>query len=118
VRAEAILARLTVWRCGGAYAIASIERDESLLNGSPNSKFTSLVSTTTDMEEHQELVAIFASSRSSGAEEKSMSKRVNRKMDTALLPLLSLLYLFNGLDRSNVGNAETQGMPNLRLLII
>lgn len=31
-------------------------------------------------------------------------------MDIALLPFLSLLYLFNGLDRSNIGNAETQGM--------
>ena len=37
------------------------------------------------------------------------SRRVNRKIDLALLPLLSALYLFNGLDRSNVGNAETQG---------
>jgi hypothetical protein len=42
-------------------------------------------------------------------EEHSMSSRVNRKLDVALLPCLSLLYLFNGLDRSNVGNAETQG---------
>lgn len=45
-----------------------------------------------------------------GPEERCMSSRVNRKMDIALLPFLSLLYLFNGLDRSNVGNAETQGM--------
>ncbi|XP_014562637.1 hypothetical protein COCVIDRAFT_32654 [Bipolaris victoriae FI3] len=37
------------------------------------------------------------------------SKHVNRKIDIALLPFLSLLYLLNGLDRSNVGNAETQG---------
>ncbi|UPX12123.1 uncharacterized protein EKO05_0002692 [Ascochyta rabiei] len=37
------------------------------------------------------------------------SRRVNRKIDIALLPFLSVLYLFNGLDRSNVGNAETQG---------
>jgi hypothetical protein len=36
-------------------------------------------------------------------------RRVNRKIDLALLPFLSALYLFNGLDRSNVGNAETQG---------
>ncbi|KAH6639156.1 major facilitator superfamily transporter [Boeremia exigua] len=36
-------------------------------------------------------------------------RRVNRKIDIALLPILSILYLFNGLDRSNVGNAETQG---------
>lgn len=34
---------------------------------------------------------------------------LNRKLDAALLPLLSLLYLFNGLDRANVGNAQTQG---------
>ncbi|OLN87016.1 High-affinity nicotinic acid transporter 1 [Colletotrichum chlorophyti] len=39
----------------------------------------------------------------------TMNRRVNRKMDIALLPLLSLLYLFNGLDRGNVGNAQTQG---------
>ncbi|EUC41303.1 hypothetical protein COCMIDRAFT_8948 [Bipolaris oryzae ATCC 44560] len=38
-----------------------------------------------------------------------VSKHVNRKIDIALLPFLSLLYLLNGLDRSNVGNAETQG---------
>lgn len=38
------------------------------------------------------------------------SKALNQKLDVALLPLLSLLYLFNGLDRGNVGNAETQGM--------
>lgn len=39
------------------------------------------------------------------------SKALNQKLDVALLPLLSLLYLFNGLDRGNVGNAETQGLP-------
>jgi hypothetical protein len=38
-----------------------------------------------------------------------MKRRVNLKMDLGLLPLLSLLYLFNGLDRSNFGNAQTQG---------
>jgi hypothetical protein len=41
----------------------------------------------------------------------AMARNLNRKMDIALLPFLSSLYLFNGLDRSNVGNAETQGMP-------
>jgi MFS family permease len=39
----------------------------------------------------------------------SQNRRINRKMDLALLPFLSLLYLFNGLDRGNVGNAQTQG---------
>jgi hypothetical protein len=43
------------------------------------------------------------------------SKEVNRKMDIALLPFLSLLYLLNGLDRSNVGNAETQGKSRSRI---
>jgi len=42
-----------------------------------------------------------------------LHRRVNLKMDLALLPLLSLLYLFNGLDRGNVGNAETQGTNSL-----
>ncbi|KAK3937955.1 major facilitator superfamily transporter [Diplogelasinospora grovesii] len=41
-----------------------------------------------------------------------MSQRINRKLDVGLLPLLSLLYLFNGLDRGNVGNAQTQGFTN------
>ena len=43
-------------------------------------------------------------------EEKALNRALNRKLDIALLPFLSLLYLFNGLDRGNVGNAETQGM--------
>lgn len=43
------------------------------------------------------------------SEERALSRALNRKLDFALLPFLSLLYLFNGLDRGNVGNAETQG---------
>lgn len=47
-------------------------------------------------------------------EEIALNKRVNRKMDFAMLPILSILYLFNGLDKGNVGNAETQGtIPNV-----
>ena len=38
-----------------------------------------------------------------------LRQRINRKTDAILLPLLSVLYLFNGLDRGNVGNAQTQG---------
>ncbi|KAH8815978.1 major facilitator superfamily domain-containing protein [Xylogone sp. PMI_703] len=45
-------------------------------------------------------------------EEKAMSRALNRKLDIFLLPFLSLLYLFNGLDRGNVGNAQTQGFTN------
>lgn len=44
-------------------------------------------------------------------EDAALNRKVNLKMDVAMLPLLSILYLFNGLDRSNVGNAETQGQP-------
>ncbi len=47
------------------------------------------------------------------AEHKASNRRLNRRLDIFLLPLLSLLYLFNGLDRSNIGNAETQGMIHL-----
>ena len=42
-------------------------------------------------------------------EERVMNRRINLKMDIAMLPLLSLCYLFSGLDRGNIGNAETQG---------
>jgi len=32
-------------------------------------------------------------------EEKNMSRKINRKLDICILPFLSLLYLFSGLDR-------------------
>ncbi|KAF4618967.1 hypothetical protein D9613_010077 [Agrocybe pediades] len=34
-----------------------------------------------------------------------------RKLDKRLLPLTCLLYLFSSLDRSNIGNARLQGLP-------
>ncbi|KAK4195875.1 putative transporter [Triangularia verruculosa] len=40
------------------------------------------------------------------------AQRINRKIDLYLLPLLSMLYLFNGLDRGNIGNAQTQGFTD------
>ena len=33
-----------------------------------------------------------------------------RKLDLYLLPFLSLMYFFNSVDRSNLGNAKTDGM--------
>ena len=43
-----------------------------------------------------------------GAEEgSSLDRRTVRKLDFVLLPFLSLLFLLNSLDRSNIGNAET-----------
>ncbi|KAN0068423.1 Major facilitator superfamily domain containing protein [Elaphomyces granulatus] len=41
-------------------------------------------------------------------EDKLLSRSLNRKLDIFLLPFLSLLYLFNGLDRGSIGNAATQ----------
>lgn len=38
---------------------------------------------------------------------KQLNKRVVRKLDLLLLPFLSLFFLVNSLDRSNIGNAET-----------
>ncbi|KAF9239791.1 major facilitator superfamily domain-containing protein [Melanogaster broomeanus] len=38
-------------------------------------------------------------------------KRLVRKLDKRILPLTCLLYLFAFLDRSNIGNARLQGLP-------
>ncbi|KZT56779.1 MFS general substrate transporter [Calocera cornea HHB12733] len=40
-------------------------------------------------------------------EERKAHYRLNRKFDLCVLPLLIAIYLFNGLDRSNLGNAQT-----------
>jgi len=42
--------------------------------------------------------------------QREISRRISQKLDLGLLPLLSVLYLCNGLDRGNIGNAETQGI--------
>ena len=33
-----------------------------------------------------------------------------RKLDVRLLPVLAIMFLFNGLDKGNLGNAKTAGM--------
>lgn len=40
----------------------------------------------------------------------SETKRLLRKIDRTLLPLLSLLYLLSFLDRANIGNARLAGL--------
>jgi len=45
-------------------------------------------------------------------EEKKISRALNRKFDVFILPLCVLIYLFNGLDRSNLGNAQTDGFTH------
>ncbi|QQK40303.1 MFS transporter, putative [Penicillium digitatum] len=37
-------------------------------------------------------------------------RRLCRKFDFRLLPILAVMYLFNALDKGNLGNAETDGM--------
>lgn len=69
---------------------------------------TSSASTSSSANMHNEASSPTIAQTQSQDESKSC-KALNRKMDIALLPFLSLLYLANGLDRSNIGNAETQG---------
>ncbi|PLB43327.1 allantoate permease [Aspergillus steynii IBT 23096] len=40
----------------------------------------------------------------------AIERSVVRKLDFLLLPVLSLMYFFNSLDRSNLGNAKTDGL--------
>jgi hypothetical protein len=44
------------------------------------------------------------------SEEKKQSRALNRKFDMFLLPVCVMIYLLNGLDRSNLGNAQTGGL--------
>ncbi|KAK7203381.1 major facilitator superfamily domain-containing protein [Myxozyma melibiosi] len=39
-----------------------------------------------------------------------LERSICRKLDWRLLPALSLMYLFNSLDKSNLGNAKTDGI--------
>ncbi|KAG1816941.1 major facilitator superfamily domain-containing protein [Suillus variegatus] len=41
----------------------------------------------------------------------AQERRLLRKLDKRILPILCLLYLFAYLDRSNLGNARLQGLP-------
>ncbi|TFK32022.1 major facilitator superfamily domain-containing protein [Crucibulum laeve] len=44
-------------------------------------------------------------------EKSEEEKRLVRKLDNRILPIACLLYLFAYLDRSNLGNARLQGLP-------
>ncbi|PSN70327.1 MFS general substrate transporter [Corynespora cassiicola Philippines] len=43
---------------------------------------------------------------------KKQNRALNRKFDIYILPLCILIYMFNGLDRSNLGNAQTDGFTD------
>lgn len=44
--------------------------------------------------------------------DKAAEKRILRKLDLKVLPILWLLYLVCFVDRSNIGNAKIQGMDS------
>ena len=44
--------------------------------------------------------------------DRAMEKRMLRKFDLVILPTLALMYLFNSIDKSNLGNAETDGLSD------
>lgn len=45
-------------------------------------------------------------------EEIAKNRALNRRMDLFLIPFCALIYLLNGLDRSNLGNAQTDGFTD------
>ncbi|KAI8324881.1 MFS general substrate transporter [Martensiomyces pterosporus] len=46
----------------------------------------------------------------SGPEREAIVRRLKRKLDLRLVPHLAILYLFNSLDRGNIGNARLAGL--------
>lgn len=42
----------------------------------------------------------------------AQEKKLLRKMDLRIMPILSILYLFAFLDRGNIGNAKIEGLPD------
>ncbi|WQF86648.1 Putative major facilitator superfamily, MFS transporter superfamily [Colletotrichum destructivum] len=42
--------------------------------------------------------------------DKAAERRLCRKLDFRILPVLAVMYLFNALDKGNLGNAETDGL--------
>lgn len=42
--------------------------------------------------------------------DKQLEKKLLRKFDIHILPLLAIMYLFNSIDKSNLGNAKTDGL--------
>jgi len=41
-----------------------------------------------------------------------LRKKMVRKIDVRLVPVLALLYLFSHIDRANIGNAKIEGMTD------
>lgn len=43
-----------------------------------------------------------------GSEHHRLTKSILRKLDTRMLPMLAILFLFSFLDRTNIGNAKVR----------
>ncbi|KAK7224325.1 hypothetical protein V2G26_012328 [Clonostachys chloroleuca] len=67
-----------------------------------------------NMGENKETNLRIAADQQSGGTQLEIDTAVERsyvrKMDKMLLPFMSIMYFFNAVDRSNLGNAETDGM--------
>lgn len=59
------------------------------------------------LERRHHIFHLIDSDHSALEEEEELNHRTVLKLDLILLPFVSLLFLLNSLDRSNVGNAET-----------
>ncbi|THH00323.1 hypothetical protein EW145_g7104 [Phellinidium pouzarii] len=66
-----------------------------------------------DLKQDQDISATSgdADSRRSTLELSPEERRLVRKLDMRILPIACLMYLFAFLDRSNLGNARLQGLP-------
>lgn len=56
--------------------------------------------------EHGEHVHFDAAAGFDAETEKRLTKSLLRKLDTRMLPMLAVLFLFSFLDRTNIGNAK------------
>ena len=62
--------------------------------------------------QHHENDRLHEADNGTTAYESKLNRRTLSKLDAILLPFLSLLFLLNSLDKSNIGNAETAGFTH------
>ncbi|KAI1375484.1 putative MFS transporter [Hypoxylon crocopeplum] len=53
---------------------------------------------------------VFSDETTAGVIDSAAEKALCRKFDLRLLPVLAIMYLFNALDKGNLGNAQTAGL--------
>jgi MFS family permease len=69
-----------------------------------NEKTTAISPSISDTEAHHEVPSTLIDPRA--------ERSLVWKFDIRILPVLALMYLFNSLDKSNLGNAKTAGLEN------